>query len=74
MILTYLNIILIKLRGDVSQTMRLGAFCLFPMTKPMDGTLVEKQLQLKYFNVEFINPLCLKVPMNTIGDALDVNS
>ena len=44
--------VLIKLREDVSQNMRLGLFCLFGMTRLVEGTLVEKQLRTKYFNVE----------------------
>jgi len=38
----YLNTILIRLLGDVSQTIRSDVSCLFAMTKPVGGTLVEK--------------------------------
>jgi len=41
MILIYLDIVLIKLLGDVSQIMKLEVSCLFAMIKPMEGTLMK---------------------------------
>jgi len=38
------------------------------------GHFSEKWLPLKYFDVDFIIALCLKMPMNIVGDALDVSS
>jgi len=48
MTLTYLSIVYVKLLEDVFQIMRLGISCLFIVIRPMEGTLVGKQLQLKY--------------------------
>jgi len=43
------------------------------MSRPVEDSLVKKQLQPKYFSVEIVGLPCLKMPMITTGDALDVN-
>jgi len=74
MILTYSNIVLIRLFRDVSWNMRLGVSCLSIMTKSVKDTLLEKRQRLRFFSMGFTCLLWLKMPMSTIRDALDVSS
>ena len=71
MILTCLDTVIIKLLEDISQIMRLEVSCLFAMTRLVETTFVKKPLLSKYFSVNFIGLLCLKMLMITVGDALD---
>jgi len=61
MILPCPNIHLIRLLGDMSQTLRWGIFCLSIMTKPVEDTLVEKQQQPRFFSANFVGLLCLRM-------------
>jgi len=54
--------------------MRLGISYLFTMIRPMEETLVEKRLQPKYSNVDFIDVLCSKMPKIIGRDVLDVSN
>ena len=47
---------------------------LFAMIKPLEGTLVEKRLQQKYFSVDFIGTLYLKMLVIIVRDVIGVNS
>ena len=69
----YSNNILIKSLEGVSQTMRLGAFYLFIMTKLVLVILGPKRLLQKLFNVNFIGPIYLEMHMSTIKITLDAN-
>jgi len=74
MILTDLNIALIKLLVNVPQMMRSRVSYIFVIIRPIEDILIGKQRLSEYFSVDFINLICLKKPMSTIGDALGISS
>ena len=51
----------------------IGSVLSFCRDQPYGGTSVEKQLRTKYFSVDFIGPLHLKMPMIIIRIVLDVS-
>jgi len=60
MILTYLNIVLIILLGDMSHTIRVAVSCLFVMINPVEGVLVKKPTTAKILQCGFYWPTLFK--------------